>query len=298
MLAKFTPRFYAPAEAMTPDSWIALPRRGVAALAGDDARPFLQGLVTCDVDRVSPSRAVYGALLTPQGRFLHDFFVVERDGALLLDCDAGRLPDLLRRLDMYRLRAKVGIDDLGGAFRVVALPPAPGEEGDAAAWLGGVVFVDPRLRALGRRAVVPAEGLEAALARAGLREDGHGRYEERRIALGVPDGGADLAPGKAFPLEGGLDVLGGVSFEKGCYVGQEVTARMKHRGLVKRRLVPVAFDGPPPPPGTPVASGGAAAGEVRSGVGGRALAMLRLDLLEAGGLAAGGVALTAGTPPG
>ncbi len=276
-------------------TWIALPERGVVVVEGTDAKDFLQGLVTNDVALLSPSRAVYAALLTAQGGFLHDFLMIERDGAVLLDCDARRIPELVGRLGIYRLRADVRIEDARGGWRTLALLPASGEPGAAGPWHGGVLFSDPRHPGLGDRAVVPAGAVtdgDFPRARRGTPE----RYEGMRIALGVPDGAEDLAAGRERPLEGGLDVLGGVSFDKGCYVGQEVTARMKHRGLVRRRLVPVSFDGPAPAPGTPVARDGVTVGEIRSGVPGRALAMLRLDGLESGALAADGRKITPGRP--
>ena len=271
------------------DTWIELPERGVAALEGGDARDFLQGLITNDVGLVSPSRAIYGALLTPQGGFLHDFLIAELDGVLLLDCDAGRLPDLVRRLGMYRLRADVRIDDRSGRWRALALWPASGQAGAARHGLGGVVFTDPRHAELGDRAIVPAD--QPADDPPGRERGGAEEYAARRIRLGIPDGAADLVAVRERPLEAGFDRLNGVSFEKGCYVGQEVTARMKHRGLVRKHLVAVEFDGPPPPHGTPVLSGGVEVGEIRSGVRGRAVAMLRSDRMEDGGLTAGGVAV-------
>lgn len=271
---------------MTSDRYIRLPGRAVVALAGDEARPFLQGIVTNDVEQVSPARAVYAALLTPQGKFLHDFFIAERDGRLLLDCDRSRVDDLLKRLKMYRLRAKVEIADETESWQVLALPQPASEPGAAEAWLGGVAFADPRHAGLGRRAIVPAGADPAA---EGLTEGDLAELDALRLSLGVPDD-RDLVPEKSLPLECGFDELHGVSFTKGCYVGQEVTARMKHRNLVKKRLFPVTVAGAVET-GTAVKCGDVNAGEIRSVRNGRAIALLRLDLAEREGLSAGGVAV-------
>lgn len=277
---------------MTIPSYIRLPGRGVLRLSGDDARSFLQGLITNDVDRVTAAHAIYAALLTPQGKYLHDFFVAEHDGEILLDCAAARLPDLMKRLGMYRLRAQVEIEDISEGWDVIALRGAAGdrvgsgERGAAEPCLGGIAFVDPRHAALGQRAIVPTDGLDEALAKAGFQEETWEGLEDIRVSLGVPDAAADLIPEKSMPLECGFDELDAVSFEKGCFVGQEVTVRMKHRGLVKKRLVPVTFDGDPPAPGTPVKYGDVEIGEIRSAAGGRAIALIRLDRLDAETLSA------------
>jgi folate-binding protein YgfZ len=173
--------------------------------------------------------------------------------------------------------------------------------GAAAPWHGGVAFVDPRLSALGVRAILPADGAEAALASAGLVAATRADYDRHRIALGVPDGGRDLVADKSFPMENGFAELNGIDFAKGCYVGQEVTARMKHRGLVRKRLFPVAIDGAAPPPGTAVRRGDAEAGELRSAEDGVGLALLKLDLafpeaLDVPPLTAGDARLTPQKP--
>lgn len=261
-------------------------------------RDFLQGLVTNDVAKVTAETAIYAALLTPQGKYLHDFFVFERDGALCLDCEAARIDDLLRRLGMYKLRARVALERDGtvamfaligaGAPEAAGLAPSPG---CCRPFAGGLAFRDPRLTAMGARAILPADGA-AALEAAGFHGAEMGSYEALRIALGVPDSGRDLVPEKSLLLEYGFEELHGVDFEKGCYVGQEVTARMKHRGLVRKRVAPVEIDGPMPPAGAPVLHGDAAAGEMLSASGDRALALLRLDQVKAA--AEAGEKLTAG----
>ncbi len=266
-----------------------LPHRGVLRIAGADARPFLQGLISNDVTKVTPARAVHAGLLTAQGRYLHDFFVIELDDVLLLDTERARRDDLRKRLSLYRLRSKVTIepaDDLAVAayWPTAALDALglPAEPGATIARTGGVALVDPRLLALGARAVVPADALDRALegfARAPLDD-----YDRHRLTLGIPDGSRDLVAEKSLLLENGFDELNGVDWQKGCYVGQELTARTKYRGLVKKRLLPVAIDGPLPAPGTIVTLGEREAGEMRSATEGVGLALLRLEMVDAAAL--------------
>ncbi|MFN4090756.1 MAG: YgfZ/GcvT domain-containing protein [Alphaproteobacteria bacterium] len=265
-----------------------LPGRGVLAVAGDDRRDFLQGLVSNDMIRVDKGRAVYAALLTAQGRFLHDFFVLDAGDALLVDCEAERRDDLRTRLTRYRLRAKVAIEDrtdmlavgvlTGDAAARLQLGPATGV---ATGFGGGHAFVDPRLAALGVRAVLPRDTAEASLAETGLPLGTPDDYDRLRLGLGVPDGSRDMPPEKALLLESNFDELNGVDWKKGCYIGQELTARTKYRGLLKRRLMPVSFRGDAPPPGTQVVLDGKDAGETRSSRDGTGLALLRIEAAEA-----------------
>lgn len=292
-----------------PTFWTLLPARGVLAVTGDDRRSFLQGLVSNDVERAGADRAVYSAFLTAQGRFLHDFLMVEHDGALLLDCEAERRDDLRQRLSRYRLRAKVAIDDRTAdlAVGVLAGPGAAGhaglaaEAGAAGPFAGGVAFVDPRLAGLGVRAIAPRDGLEAALAATGAPTGTPEDWDRLRLSLGVPDGSRDMPAEKALLLESNFDELHGVDWNKGCYIGQELTARTKYRGLLKRRLMPVAFDGPAPEAGAAVSFEGKDAGEMRSARDGIGLALLRIEHADAaergeGRLAAGETALSVRRP--
>ncbi len=273
--------------------------RGLLAVGGEDSRAFLQGLVSNDVTKVSPARAVWAALLTPQGKFLHDFFIIEVTGALLLDCEAARLPDLKRRLGLYKLRSKVTIEDRSADFAVAALMGTgtlaalalPAGTGAARAVDGGTVFADPRHPAAGARAILPRQAIGATLAGLGFTEASPAAYDRERIALGLPDGSRDLEVEKAILLENGFDELNGVAWDKGCYMGQELTARTKYRGLIKKRLMPVAIQGPVPPPGTPITMNGEDAGEMRSSADGLGLALLRLEKIAAGSLVAGGTTL-------
>jgi folate-binding protein YgfZ len=272
--------------AMSEALFILADDRGVLRILGPDARSFLQGLVSNDVTRATAERAIYAALMTPQGKFLHDFFILEHDGALCLDGEAARLADLQRRLSLYKLRSKVTIapaPELAVALlygdEAVARLDLPAEPGTARAIGNAIVFVDPRLAELGARAVLPRDGAAAVLAGLGFAAGAIADYERRRLAAGVPDGSRDLPVEKAILLENGFDELHGVDWQKGCYMGQELTARTKYRGLIRKRLLPVAIEGPVPPAGTPVMAGDKEAGEMRSAVGDRGLAMLRLDSL-------------------
>ncbi|MGE0153275.1 MAG: folate-binding protein YgfZ [Reyranellaceae bacterium] len=282
--------------------------RGVLAVGGPDRRSFLQGLISNDVEKISPHRAIHAALLTPQGRYLHDFFIVESGETLLIDAERARLPELQKKLSMFRLRSKVTLEDQSARWAVAAIwgPAAretlklPAEAGSAAPFAEGVAYVDPRLAAMGCRAVLPADQAAASLARAGLEPADQPAWDIHRLALGVPDGSRDLPVEKAFLLESGFDELNGVDWKKGCYMGQELTARTKYRGLVRKRLLPVTVEGPMPAPGTPVMLGGKEAGEMRSGRDGHALALLRLEHVAAarenGPLTAGAATLTAHVP--
>lgn len=280
-----------------------LEARGILAVAGPDRASFLQGLVSNDVMRVAADRAVYAALLTPQGKYLFDFIMVEQDGEIWLDTEAARLADLQRRLSMYRLRAKVELlarPDLTvaavfgeGAAAAFGLPAEPGA---AKICEAGVVLVDPRLAELGCRLIVERGQL-------GLHGDrfaaaDFAAYDRHRLALGIPDGSRDLVPDKSILLEAGFDELHGVDWQKGCYMGQELTARTRYRGLIKKRLFPVQIDGAAPASGTLVTLDGKEAGELRSSCDGRGLALLRLDAIGEGHeLSAGGAAIVPQRPP-
>lgn len=285
-----------------------LETRGILAVSGPDRRPFLQGLVTNDVEQIAPDRALYAALLTAQGKYLHDFIMVETGEAIWLDAEAARLADLRRRLAVYRLRARVEIAERpelavaavfgGDAGAALGLS---GASGTARICDAGVVLSDPRLAALGARAIMD-RGPLARLAptfpspacgegKGGGGRDGRGRefapadfaaWDRHRLALGIPDGSRDLVPEKSILLEAGFEELHGVDWQKGCYVGQELTARTKYRGLIKKRLFPVQIAGPPPAPGTMVTADGSEAGEMRSSRDGLGLALLRLEAVGEG----------------
>jgi folate-binding protein YgfZ len=279
--------------------FVELGRRGLLTVSGEDCRAFLQGLISNDVNKADSTRAIYSGFLTAQGRFLHDFFVAEIGDVLYLDCERDRLDDLRRRLSLYKLRSKVTLAAADGAMTVVALfgPGTlaalglPEQAGSAKPHAGGIVYVDPRLVGLGARAIVPKDKV-AAFEQAGFQSVTFDQYDALRLSLGIPDGSRDLPVEKALLLENGFDELNGVDWKKGCFVGQELTARMKYRLLTRKRLTPVRIEGPAPQPGTPVMLGDQEAGEMRSAQGTLGLALLRLELVEEADKA--GQPLTAG----
>jgi tRNA-modifying protein YgfZ len=277
---------------MVESRFVVLEDRGVLAIAGPDRASFLQGLISNDATRISGERAIYAALLTPQGKYLHDFMLVEVGDAIWLDGEAARLADLKRRLSMYRLRAKVTLDEQPelAVAAVIGDPPfdLPREPGAARALAGGVAFVDPRLPTLGARAILPREQLRRTLREAGAAEGDFAEYDRLRLEFGIPDGSHDLVLDKSILLESGFDELNGVDWDKGCYIGQELTARTKYRGLIKKRLFPVRIDGPAPAPGAIVTLDGREAGEMRSSRDGMGLALLRLEAVAAGDALAAG----------
>ncbi len=257
---------------------VELDQRAVLRLSGADARTLLQGLVTNDVTRVSETQAVYAGLLTPQGKFLFDFVMVADGADLLLECARSEAPALLKRLTLYRLRADVQLRDASEDLSVWSVPgqsdalglssePGHGRREGAA-----ILFTDPRLAALGARMIAPRGSLPLD-----LPADDPAAYDRVRLHLGVPEAPTDIVPERSFPLECNFEDMHGVDFRKGCYVGQEVTARSKHRGSVRSRILPLESAGPVPEPGTAITAGGKPLGTVRSGRDNRALAQLRID---------------------
>jgi folate-binding protein YgfZ len=243
---------------------VHLPHRGVISVRGDDRVSFLNGLVSNDVAKAAHGLAVWAAMLTPQGRYFTDFFVLFDEERLLLDVQRADIPELLKRLTRFKLRADVQLEDLSETLHVHAswggMPPEV-----------PLTAPDPRLPEAGYR----------LLSEAALTGDGPAAtYTAHRITLGLPDGPPDLEPEKTLLLEAGFDELNGVDWQKGCYMGQELTARTKYRGLVKRRLLPVSLESSAPPPGTPILAEGAEVGTIRSAAGALALAMLRTDALN------------------
>ena len=248
---------------MTTDpSYAVLKSRALIALGGEDWRDFLQGLITQDVETLQPGELRFGALLTPQGRLLFDLFVVGREGGAWLDVEAQHRAALMMRLTMYRLRAKVTI-----AADETPVAVLFGGEAAPDGWLA-----DPRLAALGWRGYGAAAPAEAA-------QVDEAAYDTHRLALGVP-GSADWGSEKTYPIEANFDLLNGIDFHKGCFVGQETTSRMKRRGQIKNRMLPLTYDGAAPAFDAEVLLGHRRAGEVLSGQKGRAMALVRLDRLD------------------
>jgi len=244
-----------------------LDNRTVIGVEGADARSFLQGLITNDIGQCAAGSAIYAALLTPQGKILFDFLIAAVNSEFWLDCASASAGELAKRLGFYRLRANV---------RIAAKP----QLAVAAVWNGpafsavanGTFFTDPRLPELGVRVIAPRQEILAATT--AIPPDD---YEAFRLRLGVPDS-ADLPPDQVFALDAGLEELHGVSFTKGCYVGQEVTSRMKHRATARRRFY-IADAGVTPPPGTSVEAEGRELGRISSAHGRQGLALVRVDRL-------------------
>jgi tRNA-modifying protein YgfZ len=240
----------------------ALPMRGVLAVTGEDRVAFLQGLVSNDVAMAEPGHAVWAALLTPQGKWLADFFILSDGDRLLLDCERAQAEMLRQRLSRYRLRSRAVLSDTALQVYVAWDGEADGTE---------IAARDPRLPEAGWRILstsdIPANATETD-------------WDLHRLTLGLPDGSRDMETEKTVLLEAGFDELNGVSWTKGCYMGQELTARTKYRGLLKRRLVPVRVDGAVPAPGAQIMLDGRDVGTMRSAQGQRGMAVVRLDALE------------------
>jgi folate-binding protein YgfZ len=233
--------------------------RAVLAVEGPEAENFLHNLVTADVLGLAVGDARYTALLTPQGKILFDFFVVRTAEGYLLDCAASQFDELKKRLTFYRLRAKVTIAHRGDLE--VGVSPGAG--------FGEISYADPRLREMGWRMICEAGSLP----------EGNG-FEAARIRLGLADSDGDIGSANLFPHEANFDQFGGISFTKGCYVGQEVVSRMEHRSTARSRILPVKFEGAAPPRGSEIRSGDKAIGTVLSSENDSALALIRLDRLE------------------
>jgi folate-binding protein YgfZ len=252
-----------------------LPDRGVVKVSGDDARKFLQGLVTADMLSLTPGTARFCALLTPQGKIIADFFVAEAPsadgGGFFLDVPRALDTTLFDKLNLYKLRAKVLIEDLSEILGVLAV-----WDGTPAAKYG-LSYADPRLPALGTRLMIPPHRAADAAREIGASLVAAEDYEVHRIGLGVPRGGIDFAYGDAFPHEADMDQLGGVDFAKGCYVGQEVVSRIEHRGIARTRAVPIRYDGGAPENGVAITAGERQVGTMGSAARGRGIALLRLD---------------------
>jgi folate-binding protein YgfZ len=271
---------------MSNSRYAILEDRAVLAVAGEDARSFLQGLISNDIEKATESRGIYAALLTPQGKLLFDFLIVGQGGRLLFDAEAARRADLMKRLTFYKLRSKATIADENGLAVITAFGTGAlgrlglrNEAGAAVPFADGVAMSDPRLAALGARLLVPLDRV-SALESAGFARTEPAEYDRWRLSHGVPDGSRDLEVEKSFLLECNFEELNGVDFTKGCYVGQELTARTKYRGVVRKRLMRVDIDGPLPAPGTPILLDGAEAGEMRSGRDHVGLALIRLEHWE------------------
>jgi hypothetical protein len=276
-----------------------LPDRGVVKIGGEDARNFLNGLITTDVTLVRPGLGRFGALLTPQGKIVADFLITEapagHGGGFLIDAPRALAKGLADKLGFYKLRAKVTVESLSDNLGVMAIwDGEPSTKPD-------LTFADPRDNALGWRILVPEELARkvADLLSAELTDSA--AYDAHRIATGVPRGGLDFIYGDAFPHETNMDRLHGVDFDKGCYVGQEVVSRMQHRGTARTRTLRIVLDGAPPEAGSPVLAGDKPVGTMGSSADGKGLALIRtdraIDALDAGTpLTSGGLSIRIADP--
>lgn len=271
-----------------------LPERGVVKVAGEDARKFLNGLLTTDLAKVSPEHASFAALLTPQGKIMVDMIVAEAPaedgGGFFLDCPRALCLTLLDRLNFYRLRAKISVEDFSATLSVMALWDS------ASKTAAGLCYADPRLPELGLRCILPPNLAAEAAADLGATLVDAIAYDRHRIGLGLPRGGLDFQYNDAFPHEADMDQLGGIDFTKGCYVGQEVVSRVEHRGTARKRVMTVTYQDYAPEAGVPVKVGDTDVGVMGSSTEGRGLAMLHLgrigDALASGQpILSGGIAI-------
>jgi folate-binding protein YgfZ len=268
--------------------------RGVLRVTGKDRAPFLQGLVSNDVGKISLEQGIYTALLSPQGKFQYDLFITactdaEGQEAWLIDCDRDRAEALLKRLSLYRLRSDVSIENVCDQFGVLAiwghsgvldtlgLPSSPGA---ARALKEGSAFVDPRLAELGARIILPQDKIQNFYESAGIAFTTFDDYDFHRLEVGVPDGSRDILIDRGVLLECGFDELNAIDWNKGCYMGQELTARTRYRGLVRKRLIPVSVQGETPAFQSLILQGGSEVGELRTVTKERGIAMLRLEALS------------------
>jgi folate-binding protein YgfZ len=270
--------------------------RGVLRVTGEPARHFLHNLVTANIETLTPGEARYTALLTPQGKVIVDFFAVEAaaedGGGFFIDCPKALVPELAQKLNFYKLRAKVTIQQIE-ALTVLAVWGGPDTAKQATEY--GLAFRDPRLTGMGLRVLIPADAAQEAAADLGAARVDASDYDAHRISLGVPRGGVDFIYGDAFPHDVDLDKLHGVDFRKGCFIGQEVVSRVEHRGTARNRIVPVEFDAHAAEDGSAVMAGDKAVGIMGSSAGRLGLAMLRVDRV-ADALAAGVPILAGGIP--
>src|SRR5882757_7595866 len=276
-----------------------LPDRGVVKVSGEEARNFLNGLVTTDLTLLRPGLGRFGALLTPQGKITTDFLITEapsgHGGGFLIDCPRALAQGLADKLGFYKLRAKVVVENLSDSLGVLAV------WGGEPAIKPDLAFADPRNTALGWRILVPAELAQKVADLIGAELVDSSGYESRRIASGVPRGGLDFTYGDAFPHETNMDRLHGVDFDKGCYVGQEVVSRMQHRGTARTRTVRILLEDFSPEPGATILAGDKVVGTLGSTAAGNGLALVRTDrvadALDAGlPLTAGGLGLRLADP--
>ena len=289
---------------MSETNYTTLQNRGVVEINGEDRKAFLQGLISNNVDNVSEDRVIYAALLTPQGKYLFDFFISEISNSLFLECELSRLDELIKKLSVYKLRANINLLDrsndyiVGAIFgkdpiNLLQLQESPGKTRSI---FGGKIYVDPRMAAIGLRLLLPKEQLKNLVNSLPLQVEVEDSFDYLRIRLGLPDGSRDLIPEKSILLENGFNELNGIDWNKGCYMGQELTARTKYRGLIKKRLVPTKILGSAPLSGATITKAGKKVGEMRSSLRDIGLALIRTEHLCPKSLSAGETELLPMTP--
>jgi len=266
--------------------------RAVLRVSGEDRIDFLQGIISTDAAGISEQHGLWAAFLTPQGKYLHDFFLVADGETILIDCEAARADDLHKRLRRYTLRSAVTVQPEPALAVALATSIDEPVAGLAAQ------FADPRHAKAGWRWIDAEAALHAAATSAGISEHDRSVWDANRIGLGLPDGSRDFEIERSTLAEGNADLLGGVDWQKGCWMGQEVTARMHYRGLAKRRLVPMQIQGPAPAPGASVEADGSIVGECRSSAGALVLVLAKVDVITGTptGLSAGDTVLTPAAP--
>ena len=265
-----------------------LKEREVIDVTGPDSRAFLQGKISNNMDNLNPEQSMYAAMLTPQGKYLYDFIVIDKNPAIWMDTEKARCDALTQRLNLFRLNSDVQIYPQGSSLTVVAIWGAEAlscvglkdKAGLTSAFGSGLALTDPRHSSLGSRLIAPTTDINSLTSSLGIEKASSAAYDAHRLHLGIPDGSRDLVVDKSFLLESNFEDLNGVAFDKGCYIGQENTARQKHRGTIRKRLVKVRIDGPTPDPNTPVTWRNDEIGTMRSSRDDQGIAMIRLDRWE------------------
>lgn len=272
---------------MTNNLYIPLKSRAVISISGADAEKFLQGLISNDITKITAENSIYALMLTPQGKFLYDFFISRKDDVYLLDCRVDILPAIIKKLSMYKLRSDVKIDDLSAEYEVVAIlgdkvfAEFEGDNslGKTKKFCKGVAYIDPRSEKLFARAVIEKENQYAALKSHEYAEGSCSDYENLRIKSAIPDS-SDMEMDKAYPLQFGMDDLNAIDYKKGCYVGQEVTARTHYRGNVRKNVYMVEAKSQLPAIGSAIMADGQNIGELLSSCGNIGLALLKIENVE------------------
>jgi hypothetical protein len=267
-------------------NYTILNHRSLLTIEGEDKDSFLQGLITNDIKLLKEENSLYSALLTPQGRFLYDFYLIQKDNKIYLECEKNRCEDLKKRLLLYKLKSKVELRDVTESFSVIAVfgetvsPVLELEEKEGATrdFLEGKLYIDPRYRGIGARGFVPhTTSFDSFFAPHKITRANISAYEDKRLTFGLPEGNQDMIPEKAIPLESGLQDLHAISFNKGCYLGQELTARTHYQGLVRKRLFPAEIIGPQPDSFAPITRDGEEVGSLRSAHNNKAIILLRIE---------------------